>query len=225
MQNTEFLQTKAYNILLDMIRNHELDYDTIYSINKLAKKFNISRTPFRDAVLRLEQERYLDLLPSRGFCLHKITAQDLVETFEIREALESYCLKQLSRHLDSERGQYYLKKLEKKIADQQKIFDTDADPEEFSQKDYEFHRSIIQFVNNASMLSVYRSFMYRIYSFTMKSFQKEGRMASTLEEHRKIIELVKSHDIKALEALLEQHLKTPKDINQELMALNEGNQL
>ena len=84
MKEPQLLQTKAYDYLIDLIKKGKLKTDKIYSLNQLAKDAGFSKIPFRDAVLRLEQERYIDILPSRGFTLHKMTKEDIIETYQIR---------------------------------------------------------------------------------------------------------------------------------------------
>ena len=142
----------------------------------LAKEAGFSKTPFRDAVLRLEQERYIDILPSRGFTLHKMSKEDIIETYQMRNAIEIYCSKQLALHLDTPRGQEYFNKLSTKIELQKEIRNTTHSEEDFGRKDYEFHRSIVQYVDNESMLEIYRRFMYRIFWLTVTSFSQKGRM-------------------------------------------------
>ena len=113
MKENRMLQDQAYNYLIDMIKQGDLEKDKIYSINKMAEDFGISRTPLRDAVMRLDQERYIDVMPSKGFRLHKMEASDIEETYQIRSAIESYCMKQLARNVSTERGyEYYYKLLE-----------------------------------------------------------------------------------------------------------------
>ena len=70
MKEPQFLQAQAYDYLIDLIKKGELQTGEIYSLNQMAKNAGVSRTPFRDAVLRLEQERYIDIYPSKGFALH-----------------------------------------------------------------------------------------------------------------------------------------------------------
>ena len=219
MRDTRSLQAKSYDYLLGRIKEGGLVPGQIYSLNKMAKEAGLSRTPFRDAVIKLEQERYIDVIPSKGFMLHEMTLEDFTETCQFREALELYCLKQLSEHLETERGQQYFHKLEKKVELQREILESDQpSAEKFGQMDYEFHRSMIQYVGNESMLEIYRRFMYRIYWINVNSFKKEGRMQDTYEEHTKILKMVQTHDIAGLEQLLNHHLSIAKQINEELLA-------
>ena len=217
MKAAQLLQDQAYDYLIESIKKGELSYDKIYSLNQMSREIGISKTPLRDAVMRLAQERYIDVLPSKGFVLHKMTKEDMEETYQIRNAIESFCLKQLSRNVNTERGKQYYAKLEGKVESQQEIISTSKSLEDFGRKDYEFHRSIVQYVGNETMLEMYRSFMYRIFWLNVSSFSKEGRMEDTLNEHTEILRLIREGDLAGLEALLEAHLNIPKEINMELL--------
>ena len=81
------LQIQAYEQLKQMILDGHFLPDTIYSETKTSKELGVSRTPMRDAIQKLEQEGYLDVIPSKGFRLHKMTEDDLLETYQIRCAL------------------------------------------------------------------------------------------------------------------------------------------
>ena len=217
MKEPLFLQTQAYDHLKNLIKNGDLQPDTIYSLNQMAKEMGISKTPLRDAVLRLEQERYIDILPSKGFVLHKMTRDDIIETYQLRNAIELYCFKQLSQGLHTARGQEYFQKLSGKVTSQKEIAATTRSNEDFGRKDYEFHRSVVQYVGNESMLEIYRQFMYRIFWLNVTSFSQEGRMDDTMAEHIRILELVQSHDMNSLEKLMEHHLTIAQDINMNLL--------
>ena len=217
MKGPQMLQDKAYNYLIDRIKNGNLEADRIYSLNQMAKEFGISRTPLRDAVMKLAQERYIDVLPSKGFVLHKMTSEDMVETYQIRNAIESFCLKQLSRNIDTERGRQYFDKITGKVNIMREILSTNRSAEDFGRKDYEFHRSIVQYVGNETMLEMYRSFMYRIFWLNVSSFTREGRMEDTLKEHEQMLKLIHDGNTAAIETLLEHHLRIPMEINQELL--------
>lgn len=217
MKETQLLQTQAYDYLIEHIKKGKLQPDTIYSLNQLAKESGFSRTPFRDAVLRLEQERYLDILPSKGFILHKMTREDIIETYQIRNAIEVYCFKQLSQNLHTDRGQQYYKKLFSKVDSQKEIAETTCSTEDFGRKDYEFHRSLVQYVGNESMLEIYRRFMYRIFWLNVTSFSREGRMEETITEHEAFLRMLREHDMNGLENMVEHHLTTAQNINLKLL--------
>lgn len=217
MKETQMLQSIAYDHLIGLIKDGKLTEGEYYSLNKMAREAGVSRTPFRDAVLRLEQERYIDIFPSKGFTLHKMTQDDIIETYQLRFALETYCFKELSVHLDTERGQEYYTKLSGKVSSQEGIIATSHNNEDFARKDYEFHRSVVQFVGNASMLEIYRRFMYRIFWQTATSFLQEGRMEETVKEHQQILWMVKEQKLSELEELIKYHLDIAQKINLKLI--------
>ncbi|MCI8326829.1 MAG: GntR family transcriptional regulator [Lachnospiraceae bacterium] len=223
MKESQLLQVQAYDYLIDLIKKGQLKYGKIYSLNQMAKEAGVSRTPFRDAVLRLEQERYIDMYPSKGFALHTMTTEDIIETYQIRNAIELYCFKQLSFHFDTARAQKYYVKLLKKVEKQKEILNSTHSNEDFGRKDYEFHRSIVQYVGNESMLEIYRRFMYRIFWLNVTSFSRKGRMEDTITEHLTLLDIVKSRDLQDLESLIEHHLTTAQDINLQILAKREKN--
>ena len=85
------LNEQAYNYLQKLIMENHFSYQEVYSETKLSKELGISRTPLRDAVHRLAQEGYIDIIPSKGFMLHQMNRKDVYETFQVRSALETYC--------------------------------------------------------------------------------------------------------------------------------------
>ena len=85
------LQEKAYEFLKNKITRGELEHGKFYSETKMAAEIGISRTPFKDALVRLSQDRYIDIVPSRGFCLHTLSLQDIINTYQSRTAVEGFC--------------------------------------------------------------------------------------------------------------------------------------
>ena len=81
------LNEQAYEHLQNLILSNQLSYQQVYSETKLSKELGISRTPFRDAIHRLAQEGYVDIIPSRGFTLHQLSKKDVME--KLREILNT----------------------------------------------------------------------------------------------------------------------------------------
>lgn len=86
------LQEQAYDYLKELILSGEMIENEIYSETKLASEIGISRTPIRDALQRLSQDGFIDIIPSKGFRIHQITANEIVEIFQIRSAIEGFVL-------------------------------------------------------------------------------------------------------------------------------------
>ena len=79
------LNEQAYKHLQKLILENQLSYHEIYSETKLSKEIGISRTPFRDAIHRLAQEGYIDIIQTRDLCC--ISLPNRMSTKLFRSAL------------------------------------------------------------------------------------------------------------------------------------------
>ena len=212
------LNEQAYDHLQKLITDGQLSYHEIYSETKLAKELGISRTPFRDAIHRLAQEGYIDIIPSKGFRLHQITEQDVIETFQIRTALETYCTMQIARDVKEERNaglRPFFKELEWLMENMKEIMEGDQEIDEFCEYDFRFHRKIIDYLGNEQFSSVFASFLYRMKRLARLSLQHKGRMEQTLEEHQAILDAMKNGDTEHIYEITMVHMDRPRGINLE----------
>lgn len=209
------LKKTAYEHVKKMILNHELAEDCVYSERKICTEVGISRTPFHSALQQLESEGYIDILPSRGFALHQMSEQDIEETFEIRSAIEFFCIYTLTE--DYKNGLAKSKKtiedLEFLLEKQKHIFESTADIQEFVNYDFKFHETIVSYNENATFNEIYKLHTYKIQNLACRSLAHEGRMKNTIEEHQAILSAVVRGDSADLCEITMRHFNTPKYIN------------
>lgn len=212
------LNEQAYDHLQKLITDGQLSYHEIYSETKLAKELGISRTPFRDAIHRLAQEGYIDIIPSKGFRLHQITERDVIETFQIRTALETYCTMQIARDVKEKNNanlRPFFKELDWLMENMKEVMENDEGIDEFCEYDFRFHRKIIDYLENEQFSSVFASFLYRMKRLAKLSLQHEGRMAQTVEEHQAILDAMKNGDTEHIYEITMVHMDRPRGINLE----------
>ena len=206
------LQVKAYESLKAMILSGEFEYRQTYSETKLSRDLGISRTPLRDAIHTLASEGYLDVIPSKGFRLHELTEQDLLETYQIRCALEGFCVVQLARNCESPQTQELIDALEKLLRSQEKIMETSRSILEFARYDEEFHKRIVYSLENSVISSTFDNIHNQISRQIILSLRDAGCMEEAVQEHRAIVENIKSGATdRSYEAALA-HLEKPKGI-------------
>lgn len=209
------LKEQAYQHLQQLIMTNQLSYQTLYSETKLSKEIGISRTPFRDAVHRLAQEGYIDIIPSKGFMLHRLTHQDVKETFQVRSALECYCTMHITREAKSIPAKALFQSLDQLMEQLKSILDSTRSIEEFCKYDFQFHTAIVDYLGNEQFSSIFASFMYKMRKLAELSLAHEGRMKDTYEEHLAILEAMKLGDIANIYDITLKHMNTPRDINLE----------
>ena len=99
MLSTQLLQEKAYLFLKEQVVSGQLCVGELYSETQMAKEIGVSRTPFKAALIRLSHEKYIDIIPSKGFQLHVFSEKEIQELFEARIAIESHCALRLMRDM------------------------------------------------------------------------------------------------------------------------------
>lgn len=207
------LNEQAYLHLQKLIMQGQLSPEKIYSETKLSKELGISRTPFRDAVHRLAQEGYIDIIPSKGIMLHQMTRQDIEETFQVRSALECYCTLQITKSSGRRPAKKLLKELHFLTDMLKDIMESSNSIEEFCDYDFQFHTKIIEYTGNAQFSSIFDTFKYRMRRLAELSLAHEGRMLDTYNEHLAIVEAMEAGDVEHIYEITLNHMDTARGIN------------
>lgn len=215
MVQTGNLKEIAYEHLRDMIANDEFEDGVIYSERKISSEIGVSRTPFHSALQQLEQDGYVDILPSRGFVLHEMNVDDIRETFEVRSAIEFFCISCLAQDYRQSvpKSVDTIESLKKRLSKQEEIFNTTGDIKQFVKYDFAFHTDIVAYPENRTFNDIFRSFTYRINRLARESLAHEGRMKNTVEEHRAILDGIIHYDFENLYPITMRHFNNPRYIN------------
>jgi len=213
VQELKPLQLQAYNYIKEKIVSGEYSFNRTYSETSIAQEIGISRTPVRDAVHILYQEGLIDIQPSRGFVLHRITERDVIETYEVRSAIESYCAQKLAQETDTAVRAEAVAALEGSLARQRAIYENGADPAAFSEEDRNFHLQLVGSSRNDAFIEVFTKYMYWIKILASYSLSVAGRMGRTIEEHSRIFEAIRTNDGAGAYNACIAHIKAPLDLN------------
>ncbi len=92
------LRERAYRHILTKILSGEVGAGGMLSELSLSKEIGISRTPVREAMGQLATEGFLEQVPGRGALVRQPSRMDLLELYELREALEVYAVGKVARH-------------------------------------------------------------------------------------------------------------------------------
>lgn len=210
------LQQQAYDYIKDLI-HRDMDYQKIYSESKLALEMGISRTPVRDAVHRLYQENLVDVIPNKGFILHRVTQRDIMEHYEVRSAIEGYCARKAAHEVQTEAGQELLQALEDSLERQREIFNFGEGVEAFAQEDQKYHGLFVSYSGNTLFEAMFGQYMYQVKRLACYSLKKEHRMKETIQEHQHICEAIRQGNEDQAYDAMSYHMKAPLDINLELV--------
>lgn len=188
------LQESAYNHIRDKVLSGQLQPNVLYSETKMAAELNISRTPMKDALVRLSQERLIDILPSKGFRLHVMSDEDILQTYQARTAVEGFCAMQLALKRRTPAGRATLRAMEATLSDMSQFLqhkDAASEPmDTFLEWDLQFHQALVDFSGNNELRQLFNSYHYRLYFIALEAFQVAGRLQRACEEHQKILDAI-----------------------------------
>lgn len=204
MNEFQFLQEQAYQYLRRKILADELEQDQIYSESQIARILNCSRTPVKDALTRLSHAKYVDIIPSKGFQVHKMTKEDLTSTFQTRVAVESYCALSIMEHIHSENGRTTQNRLQE-LLKVQAAAAQNGDVSAFWIADIDFHRTIMFFPENPDFAELYELHAYRIEEPARHSLQEPDRCWEALHEHKAIVNAIETENIRECYLTVLQH--------------------
>jgi len=172
---------------------------------KLVEQLGVSRTPIREALRRLEQERLIRE-SGKGSVVLGITVEDLVDIMNIRQRIEGLATYYATKNLTPE-GLDTLKK----ISELQDFYYAKKDIEHLRQMDDQFHDTIYEL----SQRTIIRDTLLPLHRKAMRyrkiSIEDPERMERSIREHKAIFEAIASGDADLASELITQHIIRAKE--------------
>ncbi|MGW1179284.1 GntR family transcriptional regulator [Kitasatospora sp. NPDC002543] len=195
---------RAYELTKDLILGGGLPGGTLISEGEIAERTSLSRTPVREAFLRLQAEGLLQLFPKRGAVVVPVGPGEAEDVLELREALESTAVRRIARRPD---GLDTLVRQLSELIDQQRGPAHRADLGAFADADEAFHRGIVTASGNALAERFYGTLRDRQRRMAVQLLQVQPeRLASLVEEHTVLVERIAARDAEGFTAALRAHL-------------------
>lgn len=214
---TESLAQKAYDHVQESIFSGRLRAGAVISEAALAKELGISRTPVGEAVRQLVREGLVEQVPRFGTIVKSLDQRDLLELYEMREALESYAAARAAEHVQDEtldRLQHYCDVMEKigleMAATGARTLD-EAGLRRFLAADMAFHMLIIEAAGNRRMIDAVKNMRTISRIFRMRrAWHDLGIVKKAHEFHRLILEALRGHDPEAARRHMAEHIVASK---------------
>jgi DNA-binding GntR family transcriptional regulator len=196
--------SRAYDHLKQAILDRAYPGGALLSEGELATAVGVSRTPVREALLRLETEGLVRLYPKRGALVLPVSPQEITDVLETRELVETFTAgkaafgpgltEELTRLLDTMREH---------ARSQQ-----GGDAHEFVRADRCFHRAIVAAAGNEILTRLYDSMRDRQLRMARLTADDADRTADAIRDHAEILDAVRSGDRRRLRAAIHRHLQT-----------------
>lgn len=154
---------------------------------QLARQFNCSRTPVREAIQALTHSGLVEVRPKRGTFVTLLSLSDLVERFEVMAGLEGMAAKLATRSVTP--GQ--LLDIEAALI-QCEEFQEKGDPDGYYHANATFHGLIYEASANAFLSKTLRQLRRSLQPYRRIQLKVPNRMRRSLQEHRAILDAIQS---------------------------------
>ncbi|MGK7376934.1 GntR family transcriptional regulator [Planococcus sp. 1R117A] len=175
--------------------------------NQLAKEFNVSKSPVREAIRMLEQEGLIVTDEKSRMIVYQPTLKDVEEIYFCRKALESFAIKlMVQKATDDE-----VVEIENLLRETEAAIQESQDANAIISMNEAFHNLIIEYTKNDRLKKQVKDLKSLMYFFRIMNFQGENRANEILKQHSNIFVHIKNRDEeKAYQAMLE-HLQMDVD--------------
>ncbi|ENM5893056.1 GntR family transcriptional regulator [Vibrio mimicus] len=217
--STEKENTKSENLteyLIEAIVEGKLAPGSKISEPELAKQFQVSRGPLREALMRVEGLGLIERIPHIGARVTQLSPTKLVELYAVREALEGMAARLAARNIT----EIELAGLESLLSTHSTHIDQVEGASYFHQQgDFDFHYRIIQASRNQQLIGLLCDELYHLLRmYRYQSPRSHSRPVEALEEHKFILRAIRQRDEELAEMLMRRHIACSRQlIEQQIM--------
>lgn len=164
----------------------------------IARMFNISKIPVREALKRLEAEGLVQFQRYKGAVVTKISEPELAQMFEVRVLLEVQAIRLALPHMNEET-----------FARAEQIcneFLNESDPGRWAQLNWEFHACLYKPARRPFLIGLIRSIHDKVERYLRLQLSLSDGKERADREHRAIIEACRKGDVDKAAGLVEAHL-------------------
>jgi len=166
-------------------------------------ELEVSRTPIREALRRLQADGFVDIRPHHGAFIHQVSQEEIREVFEVRTVLEAEMVLQVTplvpeSVLDDLDTWLSESRTQLEVGNITKHFETDV----------HFHKTLLEFLPNGLLRAMLDSLTNRLFMVRRLAQAKPGpHIPESLQEHRGILEAIRERYPEKAAALMKEHLQ------------------
>jgi DNA-binding GntR family transcriptional regulator len=201
MKNENSLSAKAYSTIKQRVMDMQLRPGEVIMVQPLANELGLSRTPVREALVRLHEEGLLENANGNKFKVSEIDLSKIIEIYDMREILEGYAVKQLAANHHEAQIQDLVS-----ICNAMNEAYQQSDINAFFQLDSDFHAKIISFTKNTTLQELTSILVDRTQRIRFLSWYVPKRLEETIDEHQSIVAHIQENDPDGAATSLSYHL-------------------
>ena len=209
------MRDQAYAYIQKKILSGDLQAGGAVSELNIAKELGSSRTPIREALGQLVAEGLLEQIPNRGAVVVQFGRQDIIDLFELREALEAYAVEKVARGRINRANLERLQSLADEILALKNELDrsgretlNSSQRQQFVRSDMGFHALLIQVAESPRISKVVKSTRLLIRFFATRSLPKATELGWIYQHHSEVLQAVAAQDPERAVRAIRKHIQT-----------------
>lgn len=168
---------------------------------ELAQRFNVSRTPVREALRQLTTSGLIESRPHRGAVVAQPSIERLTGMFEAMAELEALCA-----GLAAERMPAVQRHALEGIHEELRVLSYDGNPERFHAVNERFHNAIYKGSQNEYIAEITLATRVRVQPFRRAQFRNLGRLAKSQAEHDRVVVAIMRGDRHGANSAMRDHI-------------------
>jgi DNA-binding GntR family transcriptional regulator len=201
MIDTGTLSDRVYAALRERILNGEFPPGTRLNLTHLATDLDVSNTPLREAMARLERVGLVEVVPYSGPRVRALSVEQVSDIFDVRIELEALAVRLTAARADDTA----LRKLQEAIETQETAYAT-GDRAAFNAADRRFHETLVEASDNSVLLEMLPLLSDRM-ELLIESYDPNHRLNTHgIAQHRELLAALRARDVAAAEDSLRRQL-------------------
>lgn len=210
------LADEVYDQLVQAIMAREIRPDDTLVQEKLAAEMQISRTPVREALMRLEQEGVLEVSKRGSFRLYRMDDQEVKELYQSRAAVEGQCARILAVRGDPD-----------DIATLRAIVEREETLSEHTARAYfeanrNIHRAFVELAENRFLLEMFDMIWGKAMAFHLFATIEKVDLGQSLGAHMDLVDVIATGDKTAALEVFTDHIQDGFDLQMEALRAERG---
>ena len=178
---------QAYEEIRRRIVNNEYPPSHQVLEHELAAELGMSRTPVREALIRLENERFVQIIPRHGMRVAPLSLNDLRDVYEVLTALELTAIERLARSGPDDRLVAALDEAVRDMDSSLKRRDIDG----WVKADERFHRMVLELCGNARLASMAFMLWDQGHRARLTTVRLRPALETSNREHRAVVDAIR----------------------------------
>lgn len=195
------LGTRVYKVILDGIVSGRIELGTPLRPDTIARQLDVSTTPVREALYRLENDGLLIKQPYQGWFVREFAVKEIKDLYEFRAAMECFSVRLACQQITNEEIDWLR---EHQSVGQAALDSEDMDAYRLYNRD--LHLAILRAARNTHLLSVMGQFALQSELLMVRTIGLEGRPRRAFQEHGKLIEFIANREAADAEKAMQDHL-------------------